>query len=252
MSTRRLRITLPFAVTLMASIAGATPAVAQAPAKPRVLYDRAHGENAPNPPMVALAERLGIDLATSTAPLSAESLTGVRVVYLRAPSTAITAEEKAAVVAFVLGGGSLLLVMDENTRQDIGVVGANDLIEPFGLRLTPDTPYLHNTGAIAKAGEIHAADRELPYSGGRAVEGGTPFAFQLDKDGKPAQPFAASARLDNGARIVVMAEGMASLLLGVPEGQRLTGPPRDAVNTVYWGKDSAIFMQEVLTWLIRR
>ena len=43
-----------------------------------------------------------------------------------------------------------------------------------------------------------------------------------------------------------MGEGMASLLLGVPEGQRLTGPPRDAQNTVYWGKDSAIFMEEVL------
>ena len=92
----------------------------------------------------------------------------------------------------------------------------------------------------------------MPYSGGRAVEGGTPFAFQLDKDGKPAQPFAASKRLERGGRIVVMGEGMASLLLGVPEGRRLTGPPRDAQNTVYWGKDSAIFMEEVLAWLARR
>jgi len=45
---------------------------------------------------------------------------------------------------------------------------------------------------------------------------------------------------------------MASLFLGVPDGQRLTGPPRDAQNTVYWGRDSATFMQEVLGWLIRR
>ena len=50
----------------------------------------------------------------------------------------------------------------------------------------------------------------------------------------------------------MMGEGMASLFLGVPEGQRLTGPPRDAQNTVYWGKDSGIFMQEVLAWLARR
>ena len=202
--------------------------------------------------MTSLAERLGLEVVEGTSAITPAALAGVRLLYLRAPSTPITPEEKAAILAFVRAGGSLLLVMDENTRQDIAVVGANDLIEPFGLRLTGDTPYLHNTGAIAKAGAIHAADREVPYSGGRAVEGGDAFAFQLDTEGKPAQPFAASRTLPNGARIVVLAEGMASLFLGVPEGQRLTGPPRDARNTVYWGKDSAIFMQEILAWLMKR
>jgi len=71
-------------------------------------------------------------------------------------------------------------------------------------------------------------------------------------EGKPAQPFAASAVVPGGGRIVVMGEGMASLFLGVAEGKRLTGPPRDARNTVYWGKDSGIFMEEVLAWLARR
>jgi hypothetical protein len=202
--------------------------------------------------MTALAQRLGIDLVEGTTAITPAALAGVRVLYLRAPSTPLAPEERAAIVAFVRAGGSLLLVMDENTRQDIAVVGANDLIEPFGLRLTGDTPYIHNTGAIAKAGAIHKADREVPYSGGRAVEGGDVFAYQLDKEGKPAQPFAASTSLPNGARIVVLAEGMASLFLGRPEGQRLTGPPRDAQNTVYWGKDSAIFMQEIVAWLIAR
>jgi hypothetical protein len=227
-------------------------AIAGAQTRQRLLYDRAHGESEPTPPMVAVAERAGLDPAVASTPITAAALAGVRVLYLRAPSTAIAPDERAAIVAFVRDGGSLLLVMDENKRQDIAVVGANDLIEPFGLRLTPDTPYLHNCGAIAKAGEIHAADREVPYSGGRAVEGGTPFAFQLDKDGKPAQPFAASTRLERGGRIVVMGEGMASLLLGVPEGKRLTGPERDVQNTVYWGKDSAVFMEEVLAWLAHR
>jgi hypothetical protein len=240
------------ALILVLGLALALPAVAgaQAAGRPRLLYDRAHGENEPVPPMVALAERLGIDLQVSTAPITPAALAGVRVLYLRTPSVALTSDERAAIVAFVRGGGSLLLVMDENTRQDIGVVGANDLIEPFGMRLTPDTPYLHNCGAIAKAGEIHRADLEVPYSGGRAVEGGTPFAFQLDADGKPAQPFAAWKKVEGGARLVVMGEGMASLFLGVAEGKRLTGPPRDARNTVYWGKDSAAFMQDVIEWLI--
>jgi hypothetical protein len=91
----------------------------------------------------------------------------------------------------------------------------------------------------------------VPFSGGRAVEGGTPFAFQLGKDGNLAQPFGAYKRLDNGGRIVVLGEGMASLFLGDPAGVRLSGVPNDPSGTTYWGKDSAIFMEEVLGWLAR-
>ncbi len=127
------------------------------------------------------------------------------------------------------------------------------MIAPFGLKLTPDLPYLHNCGGIAKAGAINQADREIPYSGGRAVEGGTPFAYVLDKDGKPAEAFAASATPGKGARIVVMGEGMASLLgLGVPEGVRLSGIPRDPRGTKYWGKDSTVFIEEVFAWLVKK
>jgi hypothetical protein len=143
-------------------------------------------------------------------------------------------------------------VLDKESRQSLATTGVNDVIAPFAMRLTPDTEYVHNCGGIAKAGEINSADRELPYSGGRAVEGGTPFAYQLDRNGKPAQPFAAWKRLDGGGRIVVMAEGMASLFLGTPEGQRLTGIPRDPAGTSYWGKDSTVFMEEVLAWLVKR
>ena len=35
---------------------------------------------------------------------------------------------------------------------------------------------------------------------------------------------------------------------GDPKGVRLTA---DAKNPVYWGKDGAIFMEEVLAWLPR-
>jgi len=45
---------------------------------------------------------------------------------------------------------------------------------------------------------------------------------------------------------------MASLFLGVPEGQRLTGKPRDPQGTTCWGKDSAVFMEEVIAWLFNR
>jgi hypothetical protein len=106
-----------------------------------------------------------------------------------------------------------------------------------------------NTGAIAKAGEINKADREVPYDGGRQVFGGTPFAYQLDREDNPAQPYAAYAKADNGGRIVVMGEGMASPFLGVPEAVRLTVEP---TNPKWWGKDSLIFMEEVLSWLLAR
>lgn len=170
-------------------------------------------------------------------------------IYLRAPNKAFQDSEKQAIISFVKAGGSLLLVLDEEERQKLDVVGVNDVIAPFGLKLSGDTPRIANTGAVARAGEINKADREIPYDGGRRVFGGTPFAYQLDREGNPAQPSAAYAKLASGGRIVVMGEGMASLFLGVPEGVRLAIEP---ANPKWWGKDSLIFMDEVLTWLLAR
>ena len=222
---------------------------AQEVGRVRLMFDQAHGEQPPPAQLHALAEKLGLEIHSSAETITPRVLEGARMLYLRAPSKEFTAEETAAIVDFVKGGGSLLLVLDEERRQSLEKTGVNKLIGPFGMRLTPDTEYLHNTGAIAKAGEINKADREVPFSGGRAVEGGTPFAFQLDKENKPSQPFGAYKRLDNGGRIVVLGEGMASLFLGDPSGVRLSGSLNDP--TIYWGKDSAIFMEEVLTWLSR-
>ena len=216
-----------------------------------LLFDQAHGQQPPPSAMENIARKLDLKIQTSTKPIDSKTLAGVRILYLRAPSIEFSPTESEAIVAFVKGGGSLLLVLDEERRQSLEKTRVNTIITPFGLKLTPDTEYLHNCGGIAKAGEINKADRELPYSGGRAVEGGTPFAFQLNKEGKPAQPFGAYKQLNNGARIVVLGEGMASLFLGVPEGVRLTGVPNTPTSTTYWGKDSTIFMEEVLSWLSR-
>lgn len=230
--------------------AGVTRGMAAAP---HVLHDLGHGQVAFAEQMKTVAERAGIEFVEKGDPLTPGSLAGVRLLYLRAPSKPFAAQEKESIIAFVRNGGSLLLVMDEEVRQSLGKTGVNDLIAPFGLKLTPDLPYLHNCGAIAKAGAIHRADREIPYSGGRAVEGGTPFAFMLDKEGKPADPIAASAIVPGGGRIVVIGEGMATLLaLGKPEGVRLSGVPRDPRGTTYWGKDSEVFMAEVFAWLVQR
>jgi hypothetical protein len=215
----------------------------------KIYFDMAHGE-APWPTqMQTLEKRVGYQIEAGKGPIAAEALAGIQLIYLRAPNKAFQDSEKQAIISFVKARGSLLLVLDEEERQKLAVVGANDMIAPFGLKLSGDTPRIVNTGAVAKAGEINKADREIPYDGGRQVFGGTPFAYQLDREGNPAQPSAAYAKLGNGARIVVMGEGMASLFLGVPEGARLTIEP---ANPKWWGKDSLIFMEEVLTWLLAR
>ena len=214
-----------------------------------IYFDRAHGEAHWPPQMTELGNRLGYKLEPGHTPITSEALAGDRLIYLRAPNQAFRDSEKQAIVSFVKAGGSLLLVLDEEERQKLAVVGVNDIIEPFGLKLSGDTPHIVNTGAIARAGEINKASREIPYDGGRQVFGGTPFAYQLDREGKPAQPSAAYAKLENGARIVVMGEGMASLFLGVPDATRLAAQPP---NPKWWGKDSTTFMQEVLDWLLAR
>jgi hypothetical protein len=215
--------------------------------RPRLLFDQAHGELPPPSQLKSLAEKLGLEIQTSADTTTSRALIDTRILYLRAPSKEFSQSEIDAIVTFVKRGGSLLLVLDEERRQSLEKTRVNDFIRPFGMSLTADTNYLPNTGAVAKAGEINKADREVPFDGGRAVEGGTPFAFQLDNEGKPSRPYGAYSRLDTGGRIVVLSEGMASLFLGDPKGVRLSGG-RD-VPTTYWGKDSALFMEEILMWL---
>jgi hypothetical protein len=199
----------------------------------------------------AIATKIGARIVDSSAPITPDTLKGCRVLVLRMPVQEIKADESAAIAGFVRSAGSLLLAFDEERRAPLATTRVNDVIAPFGMRLTDDTEYLHNTGAIAKSGAINRADREVPFSGGRAVEGGTPFGWQLTKDGKPGQVFAASATVGQSGKVIVLSDAMATLLLGTPDGVRLTGVPRDPARTTFWGKDSAIFMEELLTWLIK-
>jgi hypothetical protein len=217
----------------------------------RLVFDLAHGATSVPAQFEALGKTLALEIQLVREPLTRGTLGSARLLYLRTPTKPYQDEEKKAIIEFVREGGSLLVVLDEERNTALDASGINDILEPLGFELTADTEYLHNTGAIAKAGPINSTDRELPFSGGRAVQGGTAFAWQLDREGKPAQPFASYARLGT-ARVIVMGDGMASAFLGKAEGVRLTGVPRDPKNTVYWGKDSEKFMEEVLAWLLER
>jgi hypothetical protein len=237
--------------TLLCCLLLSSVALAGDAGENRLVMDLGHGVKAVAAPLEELGKTLGVDIQPVRETVTSAALQGARAFYLRTPTKPYSPEEQQAVIDFVRGGGSLLVVFDEERNTPLAPSGLNDILKPLGFELTDDTEYLHNTGGLAKAGLINAADRELPFSGGRAVRGGTPFAWQLDRDGKPAQPFASYA-LIGSARVVVMSEAMASAFLGKPEGVRLTGVPRDPANTVYWGKDSAKFMEEVVAWLIRR
>jgi len=154
--------------------------------------------------------------------------------------------------AFVKKGGSLLAIIDEERRSQLLPDGINSILSEFGIEFTKDTEYLHNCGALAVSGVINAADREVAYSGGREVNGGTPFAWRLSAKGELAEPYAAYWEAERGGRVIALAEGMANLGLGTLQGERLSGVPRNPKKTTYWGKDSTVFMQEIRNWLTEK
>jgi hypothetical protein len=217
----------------------------------RICGDVAHGEAPLDGRYTSIATKLGAEIPPAAARITNDWLEGCRVLVMRSPVLAVNPDETGAIVDFVRGGGSLLLAFDEERRTPLDTTRVNEIIAPFAMKLTSDTEYLHNTGAIARKGAINAADREVPFSGGRAVEGGTPFAWQLDKDGERGAVFGASTTVDGRGKVIVLGDAMAALFLGTPDGVRLTGVPRDPSRTTYWGKDSAIFMEELLAWLVK-
>ena len=200
-----------------------------------------------------MAKYLGAELRVTTEPLSAETLKGVRTLLLFAPLKPVEAAEVQAVTEFVKQGGGLLIGTDEDRRQSLAKTRANDLLAPFNMKFTADTPVIHNRGAAAPAGRIHPALREVPYSGGRAVEGGTPFSFILEPDGTPSKMAHASwLEVPGGGRVIAMGEMMAPLLLGEVNAVRLGGAIRPNEFGPYWGKDSREFMVEIVSWLTYR
>ena len=215
-----------------------------------VMYDLGHGQQQLKR-LESLGDKVGYKLTSWDQPITKSALHDVQLIYLLGPTNRFSEAEKDTIVDFVKDGGSMLLVVDESRRMSLRETGVNDLIEPFGMQITGDTEYVHNCGARAMSGPIHKRELEIPFSGGRAVEGGKAFAFQLDRQGNSSHPMAAFAELDGGGRVVVVSEAMASLFLGTEEGERLSGTPRNYAQTQYWGKDSEQFNSDLLAWLLQ-
>ncbi len=213
--------------------------------KTAFLFDLSHGQNA----RIAegwrdsLLDSTRHTLITNQSQLNSEVLKGTSVLILFSPTMPFSGSEKETIHSFIKEGGSLLLMFDEERRTPLNV-GVNDIISPFGVKLTENTPVRHNCGAIAEESIICSDRREIPYSGGRSIKGGNVISKVHDHGDYVHSAFVS---LEGGGKLVVMSDAMAALLMGEPDGIRFSGTgPSDSK---YWGKDSEVFMKEIIAFV---
>jgi len=185
-------------------------------------------------------------IKTNEDSIDAKLLKGTYALILFLPTKPFGESEVKAIKEYLNSRGSLLLIFDQEIRMSLEGIGVNNIIIPFGIELTDDTPAPHNCGAIAERGIVCSERRELPYSGGRSIIGGTVIS-KVNAEGDYIH--SVFQELPNGGKIIVMSDGMAGLFMGEKDGKRLTGT--NPSDTKYWGKDSKVFMKEILNFLIK-
>lgn len=216
--------------------------------KKTLVFDTFHGQNARNAEVFngLLPQSASAVVSVNEAELNDASLKDKEALVLFSLTKPLTENEKKAIVKYLRAGGSMLLIFDEERRTPLKTIGINDVITPFGMSLTEDAPVRHNCGAIAEKSEICADKRELPYSGGRSIKGGTVIS-KVNDEGNYVH--SAYTNLPGNGKLIVMSDGMSGLLMGGPDGVRFSGTgPSDSK---YWGKDSKVFMEEVFAFLLK-
>lgn len=240
----------------------ATAAAASAQSAPKLMFDLAHGQfqdvfvdpsfyDYVIPGYQEILDRNGIEYVPNTAEITPESLAGVDALLMlsplaRATQVPITQQEKTAIVDYVNGGGSLIIMVDEEEyRVILDEYGANDITSQFGITLGGDiTDVPGNCGAVSIENEIFSGRWEVPYSGSRKVYGGIPASLCMEG----GYVHGAYAKLGNGGKIYVIGETMVGLLMGYPDGERNV---HRMMETRWWGKDSRKFMEELILWAIQ-
>jgi hypothetical protein len=109
----------------------------------------------------------------------------------------------------------------------------NELIRPFGVQFGGESPD-SQAGGHTKAGLVTDKRLKISYHGARTVTGGTPFGFN---DRSDAYPFGVFKEVENGGRIIVMGDGMASLYMTSWEGVQ--------------DYQCQEFMQDAFRWLLK-
>lgn len=228
-------------------------------AQGRLMFDLSHGQfldkfTEPGfydyviPGYLDILERYGIEYVPNEKEITTESLSGIDVLLMLSPlareyQKPITENEKKAITDYIRSGGTLLMFVDEEEyRVILDEYGANDITRQFGIEIGDDiTDVPGNCGAITFENEIFKGRREVPYSGSRKLRGGIPASVCMEG----GWLHSSYVKTGNGGKLFVAAETMVALLMGYPDGERNV---HKMMETRWWGKDSRLFMEELIVW----
>ena len=231
--------------------------------RPRLMFDLAHGQfqdvfvdpsyyDYVIPDYQVILDSLDIEYVPNRDEITAQSLENIDVLLMLSPlarSTQIplTEGEKQAISDYIRGGGSLIIMIDEEEyRVALDEYGSNDITSQFGIVVGDDiTDVPGNCGAVSIPNEIFGGRREVPYSGSRLVMGGIPGSLCMEG----GYVHGAYTVTPNGGKLYVLGETMVGLLMGYPDGERNV---HRNMQTRWWGKDSRLFMAELIAWAVRK
>ena len=236
--------------------------VGSAVAAPKVAFDLSHGQfqdvfvkpsyyDYVLPEYREICKELGAEYAEIKDGVTSNALADVKTLVMISPlarstQKPITAEEKAAITAFIERGGSVLMFVDEEEyRVILSEYGANDITRKFGIEIGNDIEGLPgNCGAVSFENEIFGGRREVPYSGSRKIKGGIPASVCMEG----GWLHASYVKPEGGGKLFVAGETMVALLMGYPDGERNV---HKMMQTRWWGKDSRLYMKELIAWSIK-
>ena len=231
-------------------------------AAPKVAFDLSHGQfqdvfvnpsyyDYVLPEYRDICSELGAEYAEIKDGVTAEALAGVKTLVMISPlarstQKPIAADEKKAIIDFIERGGSVLMFVDEEEyRVILAEYGANDITRRFGIEIGDDIMGLPgNCGAVSFENEIFGGRREVPYSGSRKIKGGIPASVCMEG----GWLHGAYVKTGCGGKLFVAGETMVALLMGYPDGERNV---HKMMQTRWWGKDSRLYMKELIAWSIK-
>lgn len=231
-------------------------------AQKKVMFDLSHGQFQDTsvdssyydyviPEYERMASEGGYSLLMNRSEITEQTLEGIDVLLILSPlakSTQknLTEVEKLAIIDYIERGGSVILfVDDEHRRVNLAEYGVNDITRRFGIEVLDDFEVPGNCGAVTFENEIFGGRREIPCSGVRGVKGGIPASVCMEQ----GRQIASFVHFDNGGKLYVAGETMVALLMGYPDGERNV---HKMMESRWWGKDSRIYMKELLEWTLQK
>ena len=173
------------------------------------------------------------DIAYVAGEIKASDLAKSDLLFIHIPSSKYSANEVKAIREYLQSGGSLFLAMDANYWSTLEQTNVNDIINSFGVSFGEDSPDTLS-GAYTKAGPVTPERLKIPFHGGRLVNGGTPFSFNIQGEKNPHGTFTS---LPGGGKLIVMGDGMVSLYMNSWQD----------VTDYQCGE----FMNSVFAWLVK-